>query len=152
MSLQIPRLEKAQADHINQENAGVFFRCCFISSEKIPKWEKGQGGVEGLLPSKCFPVLGLSPSDLTTFQALQRGCPQLSPCCPGKSRLRVFCYCLGTSRAQGTECGALRDPGQCLGTCWFGGYARSSTQGRCPPCSALTWELLRSPDISCSLP
>lgn len=38
------------------------------------------------------------------------------------------------------------------GICCFGGYARSPpdcTRWRCPPCSALARDLLRSPDISC---
>lgn len=44
MSLQIPRLEKAQADHINQENAGFFFQMLLYQFRKNPKVGEGTRG------------------------------------------------------------------------------------------------------------
>lgn len=88
MSLQIPRLrkavelEKTRADHITG-----FFQMLFFQFKQNPK--VGQGRVEGFLLSKCFSVLALSPGDLSSFQALQHGCPQKIPYCPEKSRLRA---------------------------------------------------------------
>lgn len=46
--------------HVDHEDAG-FFRCCFSSSGKVPKGDKGQQGVEGLLLPKSVSVLGLVP-------------------------------------------------------------------------------------------
>lgn len=94
--------------HVDHEDAG-FFRCCFSSSGKVPKGDKGQQGVEG--PSLSL-FSGLSPDD--QFPGFVAGLSnQQSPYCPEKYRLRAFSCCPGTGRAQGDEraqSGAARGP------------------------------------------